>query len=191
MLVREAIGFGRLRKVFAVRQVRIRVGLEHERTALFVHPHVDAGVAVQVERAVRALGDALDPLRHGRVELRRVGHDPVLLLVLRAPLHALGGDVPAVVRHLRERHLPHREDVEPIVAEHADIEFAAFDELLDDGGGAEAVVDELDAPGELLGVLHDRGLRDAGRRFEEQRLHDQRKVHVLRRARACGRGGRP
>ena len=39
--------------------------------------------------------------------------------------------------------------------------------------------------GQLLGVLDHRRLRDAGGRFEEQRLDDQRELHPLAAAAAC------
>ena len=70
---------------------------------------------------------------------------------------------------------------------HADVQLAAVDELLDDRRGAEALVDELHALRELVLVLDDRGLRDAGRRLEEQRLDDQREPHRLRQRRLCVR----
>ena len=45
------------------------------------------------------------------------GLDAALLLVDAAPLHPVGGDVPELVGHLGEQQLPHREDLQALVAE--------------------------------------------------------------------------
>src|SRR5947209_8745766 len=50
----------RLREVFAVREVRVRVGLEHERVIVLVEAEVDARVAAQIERTVDPPRDVLD-----------------------------------------------------------------------------------------------------------------------------------
>ena len=111
--------------------------------------------------------------------LRRAAVDPVFLLVLHAPLHAVGGDPLGVLRHVREEQLPHRQRLQRLVAEDADVELAAVDVLLDDRRRADAFVDERDALLQLLVAVDDRRLRDADRGFLRQRLHDQRERQPL------------
>ena len=74
-----------------------------------------AGVPGEIESTVDTLGEMLHAGGGAVGEGRFAGVDAVLLLVLGAPLHALGSDVPRVLGHLRERHLPDREDAQAIV----------------------------------------------------------------------------
>ena len=125
------------------------------------------------------------------IELRRVGHDAVLLLILRAPLHALGRDRQRLsgicandISHTgntSSRSLP----ITPTYSSRPSMNCSTMAAV------PRLVVDELHAPGELLVVLDDRRLRDAGRRLEEERLDDQREVQPLAAAPACVRAGPP
>ena len=108
-----------------------------------------------------------------------IRHDAVLLLVLRAPLDPFSRDLPAVFRHLRERHLPGRQHVEPLVAEHADVELPAVDELFHDRRCLEFLVDERHPARELIVILDHRGLRDPRRGLEEKGLDDERERQTL------------
>jgi hypothetical protein len=145
-----------------------------------IHADVDARVAVEIEGAIGPPRDALEPFLVGRVERRTVGGDAVGLLILGAPLRSFSRNVPLTAVHAGERHLPRRQHVDALVPQHADVHLAAVDVLLDDRRGAQLLVNELCPAGELLLVLDDRRLRDAGRRFEEQRFDDQREAETLR-----------
>ena len=74
-----------------------------------------------------------------------------------------------------ELQLPDRQHAAAVVAEHADIDFAALDVLLGDRRGADPLVDERHALGQRLVGLDDRGLGNAHRRVFVQALDDQRK----------------
>ena len=123
-------------------------------------------------------GDAL--LGPGRQVPRRPGADAVLLLVLAVPLHLAGRDARHHLGQRAEVELPERKRREPLVAEHADVDLAALDVLLDQRVGAGLLVDELDALAQLLAVVDDRGLRDAERRVLGRRLHEQREREAPR-----------
>ena len=75
---------------------------------------------------------------------------------------------------LAELELPDRQHAQPLVAEHADVDLAALDILLGDRRGADPLVDEGDALGELLVAVDDRCLRDAPGRVLADALDDQR-----------------
>ncbi len=117
-------------------------------------------------------------LRLGQIE-RRPAVDAVLVLVVDAPLHALGRDVLRAVRHVLEEQLPHRQRLQRLVAHDADIDLAAFDVLLDDRRGADAFVDERHALFQLLVGVDHRGLRDADGRLLRERFHDERERQAL------------
>ena len=59
------------------------------------------------------------------------------------------------VGHVGEEELPHRERLQRLVAEDADVQLAALDVVLDDGCGADALVDERDALLQLLVAVDD------------------------------------
>src|SRR5437667_139271 len=67
---------GRLREVFTVREVRVRVGLEHERVVVLVEAEVDARVPAQIERTVDAPRDVPDPVAQRGRQPRRMRQDP-------------------------------------------------------------------------------------------------------------------
>ena len=185
--------FGRRGEVLALGDLGIRVGFEHpRRVPSVVQPQIDARVAAQLERAVRALAQVLDSLdRRRRAVVRRRRCRSVFLLVLHAPLHAVGRDPLRLGRHVREEQLPHRQRLQRLVAEDADVELAALDVLLDDRGRADAVVDERDALVQLLVAVDDRRLRDADRRLLRERLHDQRERPAAWAGASGGRCGTP
>ena len=60
-----------------------------------------------------------------------------------------------------KRELPHRQHDETVVTDDADVDFASLDILLGDGGGADAIVDEIHPFGELFVGVDDGGLRNA------------------------------
>ena len=99
-----------------------------------------------------------------RQVLRRPLHDAAALLIVGIVLDLLGRDAARAFGHVAELELPDRQHAQAVVAEHADVEFAALDVLLGDRGGADPLVDEGDAFRQLLVGVDDRGLRDAERR---------------------------
>ena len=111
--------------------------------------------------------------------LRRSAVDPVLLLILHAPFHAIGRNPLRAFRHVREEQLPHGQRLKGLVPEHADIDLASLDVLLDERCGADAVVDEGDALLQLLIAVDDRSLRDADGGFLREGLHDERELQPL------------
>ena len=58
-------------------------------------------------------------------------------------------------------HLPYRQPHEPLIAQHPDIQLAAFDIFLDQCIGADLFVHELYALAQVRDILDHRGLRDA------------------------------
>src|SRR5262249_32014494 len=144
---------------------------------------IDTGIAVEVERAVDALGRALDRVSELRRDISRRTHgDVVALLVLPNVLHPFGGDEAGALRHAAEPELPDRKHAKPLIAQHADVELAALDILLGDGRGAYVLMNETHALGKLLVAVHHRCLRDAPRGVLVQALDDERKGEARRAA---------
>ena len=104
------------------------------------------------------------------------------LLVLQIVLDLFSGDEPRALRHGAELELPDREHAKPLIAQHADIELATLNILLGDGRGADAVVDEAHALGELFIAVHYGRLRDAPRGILVQALDDEREGEARRAA---------
>ena len=85
------------------------------------------------------------------------------------------------------------QDARGRVTQHRDVHLPAVDVLLDEAGLAELLDDGPDRPGELLRVVHDARVRDAGRPVLAHRLHDEREGQIARVGRsgqdpALGRG---
>ncbi len=138
-------------KLLDTGNLRIGIRLDVVGDARGGEAEVDARIAVELERAIDALGSALDRGDQGRIEvLGRSDHDVVALLIVEIVFDLFRGDeVGALVGHAAEFELPDRKNTQPLVAEHADIELAALDELLGDRRGADAFVDEGHALGSL------------------------------------------
>ena len=101
---------------------------------------------------------------------------------IRATVRA-GRDRMRAIGEIGEAQFPNRQHLQPVIAQHADIDLAAFDILLGDRRRIEALVNERHAFGQLLVRVHDRRLRDAERGIFPKRLHDQRKFQAARTAR--------
>ena len=114
-----------------------------------------------------------------RQVLGGVRGDAVLGLVALVPLHLARGDRGERLGERAEHHLPHRQARQALVAEHADVQLAPLDVLLDQRIGLHLLVHELDALLELRGVIHHRGLRDAEGGVLDGRLHEQREAQLL------------
>ena len=115
------------------------------------------------------------------------------LLILQIVLDLFGGDEAGALRHVAELELPDRKNAQPLVAEDADIELAAFDILLGDRRRADAFVDEGDALGKFLIAVDYRGLRDAPggifiQAFDDERESEARRTANLAPEREYGKG---
>ncbi len=142
-------------------------------------PGSDAAAPVELERAVNSLGGSFDAGAQLRREiLGRPVQDAAALLILGVVLDPFRGDESCAMCHASELELPDRQDAEPIVPEHADIELPALDVLLGNGRGADPFVDEADTLGKLLVGLHHRRLRDAVGGILVQALDDERQCEM-------------
>ena len=91
------------------------------------------------------------------------------------------GDPIGACIQVAEFQLPHRQHAQSFAAEHADIDLAAVDILLGDRVGADLLVNEGDALGELFVIVHQRGLGDTERGVLAETLDDQRESQGSRR----------
>src|SRR5262245_3439424 len=170
----EPVVLGRRGELLVAGNFGIGVGLDVIGNAVDGEAEIDAGIAVEVERAVDALRRALDRFSELRREvLGRAHGDVVTLLVLEIVLDLFGGDEVRALRHAAEVELPDRKHAQPLIAKQADVKLAALDILLGNGRSADAFVDEADALGELVIAVHDRCLRDAPRGVLVQALDDE------------------
>src|SRR5262249_44631814 len=124
--------------------------------------------------------DRGDQLR--RQVLGRPDDDVVALLVIETVLGLFGGDGARTLRQAAEFELPDRQDAKPLVAQYADIELATLDILLGDRRGADPLVDEGHALGELFVAVHHRRLRNAVGGVLVQALDDEREAQTRRTA---------
>ncbi len=171
----------RRREFLALGDFRIGIGFEEIRRAVRREAEIDARIAVQFQRPIDPLCHVLDARRQLRRKiLGRTVTDAAPFLIIGIVFDLLGGDVPIAVRHILKSQFPYRQRQKPFIADDADIDFAAFDILLDDGGGADALVDEIDALGEFLVGVDDGGLRDAVGRVLVDALDDERQCQPRR-----------
>src|SRR5262249_25627320 len=144
---------------------------------------VDAGIAVELQSPADPLGQLLDAGAQFRGELLgRPGGDAAALLILGVMFDLLRGDAAGTLRVSAELQLPYRQTAQALVAEHADIKLAALDILLGDGVGADLLVDEGHALGQLLLAIHQGGLGDPARRVFADALDDEREAKARRAA---------
>src|SRR6266508_5973884 len=137
----EPVMQGRRGKLLDPGNLGIGVGLDVIRDAIRGEAKIDAGVAVELQRPIDPLGGAPDAGNQLRREvLRRPRNDAAALLVSEIVLDLFGGDRPRALRHGPEFELPDREDTEPVVAQHADVELATLDILLGYRRGANPLV---------------------------------------------------
>ena len=109
------------------------------------------------------------------------------LAIFLVPLGLVGGDLRFVRRHFLEDEFANRKDLEPMIAEDADVKFAALDVFLGDDVVVVFLVDELHALLELLVGLDERRLRNAERRLFLERLDEDGKLEPLAAARCVCR----
>ena len=106
-------------------------------------------------------------------------HDPAAFLIAGVMLDFLGGDGPCALRHVAEFQLPDRQHPQPVIAQHADIEFAPLDILLRDGGRADTLVDESDPLLSFSSLSTTEAWRSQ-RRILANALDDQRQAKTCR-----------
>src|SRR6185437_12474378 len=163
-------------ELLALRDFGIGVRFDEVRSAVGREAEVDARVAVEPQCSVDALRYSLN--MGGYFRRKVFGwtiHDSHALLIAGIVFDLFGGYLPCpMTAHAAEFQFPNRQDPQPIVAEHADIELAPLDILLGDGGSSDLLVNEGDALRELLVGVDDGCLRDAPRSILAQTLDDQR-----------------
>src|SRR6266566_2033635 len=179
--ISNAVMQGRRGELLGASDLGIGVGLDVVGDAVGRESEIDARVTVELERAVNSLGGSFDAGAQLRREiLGRPVQDAAALLILGVVLDPFRGDESCAMCHASELELPDRQDAEPIVPEHADIELPALDVLLGNGRGADPFVDEADTLGKLLVGLHHRRLRDAVGGILVQALDDERQSQARR-----------
>ena len=89
----------RRRKLLALRNLGIRIGFEEIRSAVGREAKIDAGIAVELERAIDPFGRVLDPRAQFRRKILGRGmQDAAALLVVGVVLDLLRGNVPRALR---------------------------------------------------------------------------------------------
>src|SRR3982750_1890225 len=104
--------------------------------------------------------------------------NPAALLIFRIMLDLLGGNRPRARRQMFEFKLPDWQHAQSLIAQHADIEFAALNVFLCDGGRADRFMNEGDAFHELFVGVHHGGLRYSQTGILAQALDDERKTQA-------------
>src|SRR5690242_2293983 len=136
---------GRGGELLALRDFGIGIRFNEIGSAVGRKAEVDARVSIELQCPVDAFCYSLNT---GRQLRRKVLGRPILdadaLLIIGIVLDLFGGDAPCTA-HGAEFQLPNRQNPQPIVAEHADIELTSLDILLGDGGRSDLLVDEGNA----------------------------------------------
>ena len=143
-------------------------------------PEIDAAIVAELERLEGLHSDRLEPRLELLAEILR--QDRLGLLVgicVLLPLDLGARDLRRACRQLGEVELHDRQRLGLVVAEHGDVELAAFDVLLDQGRGVELGVDVVDALHQLLDRAAYRAELDADRAVLARRLHDHRELDVV------------
>ena len=133
-----------MREVFVGGEDGIRIGLDEIDLVVRREAQVEARVAVDGQQVVDAFAGLLD-LRDDRgVESfgELVLQTPAFAIFL-VPLGLVGGDFRLIGRHLLEDEFANRKDLQAMIAEDADVEFAAVDVFLGDDVVVVLLVNEL------------------------------------------------
>lgn len=142
---------GGLGEIFVSGEKRVWVGLDKVHFVVWGEAEVDARVTVDGEQMINALAGLLDFPDEERIEtFGELVLEAPALLVFRVPFGAVGGDFGFVGWNFAENEFADGKDLEAMVTEDADVEFAAFDVFLGNGVVIEFLVDELDAFLELI-----------------------------------------
>jgi hypothetical protein len=157
------VGFqGGLREVFVFGQGGVGVGLDEVEFVPRSKAQIEACVTVDGQEVIDAFAGLDDAGGHGRVEAfgEAIFQAPAFPVFL-VPLGFVSGNFGFIRRYFFEDEFADGKDVEPMVAEDADVEFAAFDVFLGDDVVVEFLMDELDAFFELLVGFDKGGLGNA------------------------------
>src|ERR1700737_3044792 len=161
-------------------QPGIGVGLEHVELSVGSEAQVDARVVAKLERAVCAERGLLGARGHLLVEAAGDGGAGRLVRFrIRLPLHLATAGARHPLRKPGEIELDQRPRDRRFVAEDADVELAALDVLLDEGGTAELVLDQPRPLQQLLPAVDDGAHVDAHRSAARARLDDHRERKLL------------
>src|SRR6185437_1260173 len=167
---------GGLRKVLVFGKDGIRVGFDEIDLVVRSKAEVEARIAVDGEQMVDPFADLFDADGNGGINVfgKTVLQSPPPAVLL-IPLRLVGGDLRLVRRHLLEYEFADGKSLEPVVAENADVQLAAFDVFLGDGVIVVFLVNELHALLELLVRLDEGRLRNSVRSLLLQRFHQDGK----------------
>ena len=137
---------------------------------------VDTRISIEPQCSVYAFRCSLNAGAYLRREVfGRPVHDSDAFLIIGIMFGLFGGDLPCpLTAQAAEFQFPHRQNAQPVIAEHADIQFTSLNVLFGDGGGPEPIVNEGDALCELLVRIDDGCLRDTEGSILAQALDDQR-----------------
>ncbi len=169
-------------ELLALRYFGIGIRFDEIRSAIGREAKVDACVSVEPQGSVNAFRCSLNAGGHLR---RKVLGRPVFnsdaFLITGIVFGLFGGYLPCpLTAHAAEFQFPNRQNAQPIVAEHGNIELTSFDVLFGDGGSSEPLVNERDALCELLVRIDDGRLRDPEGSVLAQALDDQRQRKARR-----------
>src|ERR1035437_5897314 len=178
--IRDSAGLRGRREFLAFGDFGSRIGFQEIELPVAPEAEIDARVAAQLQNLVDALAHVDEERFLLRRELGSADVDAVARLILDVVLDLGGRDEGCVVGELLGDQLPRGERDQPLVSHHAHVQLAPLDELLRDGVGADPLVDEAYAFGELFVRIDDRRLCDAHRRVLDERLHDERKGQARR-----------
>src|ERR1044071_6155626 len=161
--VSNSVMLGRCRELLAFCYFGIGIGFDEIRSAVGREAKVDTCVSIEPQCPVDTFRCSLDAGGHvWREVFGRPIDDSDARLIVGIVLGLFGGDLPcALAAQIAEFQLPHRQNAQPVVAEHADVKFTSLDVLLGNGGGLEPIVNESDALCEFLVRIDDGRLRYA------------------------------
>ena len=166
----------RCSELLALRYFGIWIRFNEIRSAVGRQAKVDTCVSIEPQGPVDAFRRSLNAGGYLRRKvLGRPIYNSDAFLIAGIVFGLFGGDLPCpLTAHAAEFQFPNRQNAQPIVAEHGDIELTSLDVLLGDGGSSEPLVNEGDALCELLVRIDDGRLRDPEGSILAQALDDQR-----------------
>ena len=153
---------GRCSELLTLRYFGIGIRFDEIRSAVGREAKVDACVSIEPQCSVDAFRCSLNAGGYLRRKvLGRPVYNSDAFLITGIVFDLFGGYLPCpLAAHAAEFQFPNRQNSQPMVAEHADIELSSLDVLLGDGGSSEPLVNEGDALCEFLVRIDDGRLRD-------------------------------
>ena len=149
-------------EVFVGGEGGIGIGFDEVDFVVGGEAEVEAGVAIDGEEVVDAAAGLLDGGNDGGVDVFGVAIlEAPAFAVIFVPLGFVGGDFWFVGRDFAKDEFADGEDIEAMIADDADVKFAALDVFLGDDVVVVLFVDELNAFLELFVRLDKGCLRNA------------------------------